>query len=276
LAIGTRFSARPDRSKKAKGDTAMKQPTRSRNAAAAVLLLLGLLVAATPAYPVVVHFDLDTGTLTPDTPGPGLLDEYRSGAFFIGTHTFSPTRPNTLRPLSLEIRFVDAQSGLQQTITLRTLGLGGGENAPSTFGSISSPPGAHNFGPSMIVSNRTTDLDPFTVANATLSFNRITGPLAPNFNNSGGSVCGHGPANDCDFGVRLPDLLDAPGSLSFSGFNVDFGFGVVRPTTFDTFEFRLISPSLAVSVPEPETYAMMVAGLGLLTFMLRRRARRRR
>ncbi len=32
--------------------------------------------------------------------------------------------------------------------------------------------------------------------------------------------------------------------------------------------------ALSAAVPEPETYAMMVAGLGLLTFMLRRRARR--
>jgi hypothetical protein len=85
-------------------------------------------------------------------------------------------------------------------MTLRTLGLGAAANAPSTFGSISSPPGLYNFGPSMIVSNRTTDLDPFTVANATLgrgnppSTNISAIWLNPSKSSSGSPAGGECPA----------------------------------------------------------------------------------
>ncbi|WP_066343318.1 hypothetical protein [Azohydromonas lata] len=227
-----------------------------------------------PCLAVVIDFDLDTGTLLLDTPGTGALDEYRSGTFGIGAHTFSPTNPNTFQPLPLEVRFVDAQTGRLQTVTLATLGLGGGQNAPSTFGSISDPPGGHNFGPSLILSSSLGDFDVFNTARATITPTVVSGTIAADFNATGGSVCGHGADNDCDFGARLPDLLDGPDPLVLSGFRVDFGIGVASTTTFDTFEFRMISPSLIVTtIPETSTWVMLLTGLVTVALGVQRRRR---
>ena len=75
-------------------------------------------------------------------------------------------------------------------------------------------------------------------------------------------------------GGRRPDLLDGLAVLSLSGFTVNFGFGVARPTTFNTFEFNLISPSLTYTttrVPEPGTAALMPGGLAAAAACRRRR-----
>jgi hypothetical protein len=243
---------------------------------AAVALTAGLAASAftLPSLAVVIDFDLDTGTLLVDTPGAGALDEYRSGPFGIGAHTFSPTSPNTFQPLPLEIRFVDAQTRRPQTVTLATLGLGGAQNAPSTFGSISDPPGGHNFGPSMILSSSLGDFDIFNVAKATITPTVVSGTIAADFNATGNSVCGHGADNDCDFGVRLPDLLDGPAPLALSGLRVDFGIGVASTTTFDTFEFRMISPSLVVTtIPEASTWGLLLTGLVTVALGVQRRRR---
>jgi hypothetical protein len=236
----------------------------TRRVLAAAVSSLALLGSATPAGAIEILFDLDDGTLTVNAAGLP-LDQFSSGTFSIGSQTFTPTSPvNTFRPLPLDIRFWDAQTNSPQLMTLTTQGLGGAENAPTTFGGLSTPPGGHTFGPSMILSNSISDIDIFTVANATIVPWVALGSVAADFRAAGGSVCGHGADNDCDFGARLPDLLDGPGTLILSGFSVVFGIGVAVPVTLDTFEFNLISPSISVAtlpVPEPSTYALLLAGL---------------
>ena len=243
----------------------------------ALALSFALASMATLASAVTVRYDLDDGTLLVNAGGVGgVLDAFSSGQFGIGDQTFSPTVPNTFRPLQLDIQFWDAQTNMPQTLSLATLGFGGAQNAPSTFGGLSSPLAGHSFGPSMIISNSLVDINIFTVANATIVPWVAAGLVAADFTGSGGSVCGHGAANDCDFGARLPDLLDGPAVLSLSGFTVNFGFGVVEPTTFNAFQFNLISPSLTyvttpVPVAEPGTSALILCGLAAVAACARRR-----
>lgn len=245
----------------------------------AALASLALSAAPAPAAALEVLYDLDDGTLTVNAGGFP-LDQFSSGTFSIGSQTFTPTSPvNTFRPLPLDVRFWDAQTNAPQLLTLATEGLGGAQNAPTTFGSLSSPLGGHAFGPSMILSNATSDIDIFTVANGTIVPWVALGTLAADFNGAGGSVCGHGADNDCDFGVRLPDLLDGAGTLQLSGFSVVFGIGVAVPVTLDTFEFNLISPSIRVStlapIPEPATTVLLLTGLaGIAAWRSRLRAER--
>jgi hypothetical protein len=74
--------------------------------------------------------------------------------------------------------------------------------------------------------------------------------------------------------------LPNPANLDFTqGFGgIDFNIGHWSPDPNDAFDgndisrIYLTATSVTVAVPEPETYAMMLAGLGLVGFAARRRA----
>jgi len=76
--------------------------------------------------------------------------------------------------------------------------------------------------------------------------------------------------------------LPNPANLDFTqGFGgIDFNIGHYSPDPNDAFDgndiarIYLTATSVTVAVPEPETYAMMLAGLGLVGFAARRRAAR--
>jgi len=236
----------------------------------AVLLPLALLSVTERITAVPIQFDLDNGTLRSNALG-GQLDDYRSGTFAIGTQILT----GSSRTLRLGIDFVDAGTRATQRVRMETLGLGAAQNTPSTFGSISDPVGAHMFGPSTIISNSRTSLDPFTVVTATITPRNVVGTQAGDYTGNTGSVCGHGAGNDCEFGVVLPDLLDGPAPLNFTGFTVDFTFGgFLGNLTLDTYEFRLISPMLTIlrdpppapepAIPEPATWLLVTGSLGVL------------
>jgi hypothetical protein len=74
--------------------------------------------------------------------------------------------------------------------------------------------------------------------------------------------------------------LSNPADLDFTkGFGgIDFNFGHYSPDPNDEFDgndiarIRLTSTSVTVAVPEPETWGMLLAGLGLVGFAVRRRS----
>jgi hypothetical protein len=74
--------------------------------------------------------------------------------------------------------------------------------------------------------------------------------------------------------------LPNPANLDFTkGFGgIDFNIGHYSPDPNDAFDgndiarIRFTATSVTVAVPEPETYAMLLAGLGLVGFAARRRA----
>ncbi|MBS1146269.1 MAG: motif, partial [Proteobacteria bacterium] len=86
---------------------------------------------------------------------------------------------------------------------------------------------------------------------------------------------------DTAFHNALADTnLPNPANLDFTkGFGgADFNIGHYSPDPNDAFDgndrarIYLTANSVTVAVPEPETYAMMLAGLGLVGFAARRRA----
>lgn len=67
------------------------------------------------------------------------------------------------------------------------------------------------------------------------------------------------------------DFFQAVG-VQFSGTakSIDFG-GTANQVVFDNITFGSDTPIISTPVPEPESYAMMLAGLGLMGFAARRR-----
>jgi hypothetical protein len=75
--------------------------------------------------------------------------------------------------------------------------------------------------------------------------------------------------------TNLPDPANLDFTQGFGG--IDFNIGHYSPDPNDEFDgndiarIRLTATSVTVAVPEPETYAMMLAGLGLVGWTARRR-----
>jgi hypothetical protein len=65
-----------------------------------------------------------------------------------------------------------------------------------------------------------------------------------------------------------PQIAPSSGLATFIGYAIDSGGGFAPSTTFNAIIVE--GRAIAAAVPEPETYAMMLAGLGLLGFMARR------
>ena len=76
--------------------------------------------------------------------------------------------------------------------------------------------------------------------------------------------------------ANLPNPANLDFTMGFGG--IDFNFGHYSPDPNDAFDgndiarIHLSATSVTVAVPEPETYAMLLAGLGLVGFAARRRA----
>ena len=111
---------------------------------------------------------------------------------------------------------------------------------------------------------------PGGAANWTLSSNELTA--------NGCTGGGHAGTSLCYSGAHVALTDDMVFQFTFSGGNVDPTSPQLKVNMFgadgDKKVGSLMGEHLVVSaVPEPETYAMMLGGLGLLGFMARRRKR---
>ena len=111
---------------------------------------------------------------------------------------------------------------------------------------------------------------PGGAANWTLSSNEL--------NANGCTGGGHAGTSLCYSGAHVALTDDMVFQFTFSGGNVDPTSPQLKVNMFgadgDKKVGSLMGEHLVVSaVPEPETYAMMLGGLGLLGFMARRRKR---
>jgi hypothetical protein len=97
-------------------------------------------------------------------------------------------------------------------------------------------------------------------------------PGDPGFGGQLQGTLGAGQSKDFVFGVYVPDANLQPGRY---GFSVTFKVIDTLPTPFDpfprSFDASLKGEWAVVAVPEPETYAMLLAGLGLIGAAVRRK-----
>jgi PEP-CTERM motif len=76
-------------------------------------------------------------------------------------------------------------------------------------------------------------------------------------------------ANDNpDFGIQLLTSF-APGTTSYAATGAASSYGIAGTIRYDN--VLLSGTAIADPVPEPQTYALMLAGLGLMVFVARRR-----
>ena len=71
------------------------------------------------------------------------------------------------------------------------------------------------------------------------------------------------------------DLSGTFASVTASGFGNGFNYSVRYDYAADLVELRVIAPGIPAPVPEPQTWAMLLAGLGLAGCIVRRKGRRR-
>ncbi len=72
-------------------------------------------------------------------------------------------------------------------------------------------------------------------------------------------------------GGTVTDTVTVGNTLSFSQFNFT-GFQNLDSVTWtNNYPFTQLDNVTVAAVPEPETYVMMLAGLGLMGFMVRRK-----
>ncbi len=89
----------------------------------------------------------------------------------------------------------------------------------------------------------------------------------------GSSITGSFSSNQFSGYTRIEDArdyLNFNGGDVLDGESVTFNFAITDNSGNDPF-YLLQTPNRVDAIPEPETYAMMLAGLGLLGFVARRR-----
>jgi hypothetical protein len=230
---------------------------------AAALAMLG--GSASQAADVQVFYDLTSSALHVDFDSVNGLDWYTSLPLNLGTVTLTPGDPM----LTVNVVFRSA-TNLPQLLMLDQAGLGGAQNAPSTFGSPSLTGGGHAFGPSFTLFG-----SGLQAGTATLAPTVFSGALNATFTGSGiFSFCGS--SNSCDYGAVFPDLIDGDVTIALSGFSVTFNLGPLgADATATGLTFNAIAPEISVAtIPEPATMGLMLAGLGALGAAARRRRER--
>lgn len=225
--------------------------------------------SASQAADVQVFYDLDSSALHVDFDSVNGLDWYTSLPLNLGSVTITPGDPM----LTVNVVFRSA-TNLPQLLLLDQAGLGGAQNAPTTFGSPSfigsGVDGGHGFGPSFTLFG-----SGLQAGTASLTPTVFSGALNATFTGSGiASFCGS--SSSCDYGVVFPDLIDGDVTIALSGFSVTFNLGPLgSDATATGLTFNTIAPEISVAtIPEPATLALMLAGLGAVGAAGRRRRER--
>ena len=124
-----------------------------------------------------------------------------------------------------------------------------GTNAVPTFGpggTISGTGSPIQLASGSLVSGSTGTINGLPGAGATVTFNAAASPFYLS------------PASSAFYNIALTSFINAEGTVTptANGFMIDNGGG---------------SQHFAAPIPEPETYALMMAGLGVMGFVARRR-----
>lgn len=110
----------------------------------------------------------------------------------------------------------------------------------------------------------------FTIDNASIEFTGFSGTGGASSLYNLGSVS----SGVAHIGPYLSDFLSFGQSVSFTGYKVTYDVLSIAqdPHDYGSLWFIAEGDNRSISpIPEPETYAMLLAGLGLLGFMARRR-----
>ena len=237
------------------------KPVRSRSmlkalAVPAATILLQAAAGIATAAPITYTFSTATGPFG----SPGVADLFASGTFVSGTFEYDP-----LSPFTTTIPGGASLYGIQNIPP----------SFPSSFANLSGSVGGFTFNDA----RGTTGVGNETFAPGLDFLQLNTQSMTPIV---GFSVGGYTLANVRMFWIEgqltpetIPDFLadqNLPGQLP--GFHGRLALDFVptgSPSGAQSFVFY---DGLTVTpVPEPETYAMLLAGLGLLAFNARRRQR---
>jgi Ca2+-binding RTX toxin-like protein len=240
---------------------------------------------------VQLDYDLDSGTLLrnigslqnvnlPPLPA-GVVsvmefseDRYASSGIDFGTPgpvTVVPDASTFSDTLRVEIDFIDAETDMPQTLTIKSLGTAAAQGMPQTFatrepgstGQATEPP-SHVFDPGLFIGYSALGPAPFTL-DGRITVKDPFGPLAADFGNQTPAVqAPGGPNQSIGIGPYFNDLVDGDSPLSFSGITLDLTFsGLSAPVQVFGGSFRLLSAQIETfTTPVRSDFAPQNGGPG--------------
>jgi hypothetical protein len=231
------------------------RPFRKMLAAAGVMLLL--------TAPMTGHAALVAGTGTDTTGGFGVGFSFSSDVNLVIGQQFFPTIPVIANSITLYLNDDNAANGADAFTLYVTNAIGASATAANVLATLSGtfPLTSGGHAP---------------VTFSSLALPLLPAPLAPDgyflvLASSGGP--------DTGWGTGATPISSPLGTIGNSYVGIVLGGGVGDYTTLDPLDpnssitaFRV--DTLAAPIPEPSTYALMLAGLGFVGFVAHRRRRK--